>query len=455
MGRWGTGTVRRLSSRRYQTRLTLPTGRVALGSFATPREATTAISRANSVGLPASRPDRTSMEAWVERWWATRIGHRATTQVRDRAILDHRILPVLGDVLLAEITTALVQEWVNDLARRLAPSTVRRTYTVLAQLLDAAVDAGLLAAAPTSRIRLPRRERYEARFLTADELEHLAEVIREPWRSMVLALAYATLRIGEVAGLRRIDVDPAAGTLRVANNLVQVHSKLIEGPPKTAAGRRTMTMPPTVMGEIGPHLDRFAGATHVFCSPQGGLLRPDTWRNLVWRAAARKAGLAPLRVHDLKHTGVALLAAAGVDPSEISRRAGHSSVAFTYDTATGISSRRPTGPPPTSSIGSAPTASLRESGAGRRGRSSGTRTFWCASTAGTVRAVNGQQWRRSCSGDEQSTLLWRCRELRTLANFPARIALRVSAHRLRRLAIRGALRAEASEFVFEFSAMTA
>ena len=300
VGRWGTGTVRRLSSRRYQTRLTLPTGRVALGSFATPREATTAISRANSVGLPASRPDRTSMEAWVERWWATRIGHRATTQVRDRAILDHRILPVLGDVLLAEITTALVQEWVNDLARRLAPSTVRRTYTVLAQLLDAAVDAGLLAAAPTSRIRLPRRERYEARFLTADELEHLAEVIREPWRSMVLALAYATLRIGEVAGLRRIDVDPAAGTLRVANNLVQVHSKLIEGPPKTAAGRRTMTMPPTVMDEIGEHLARFAGPTHVFCSPQGGLLRPDTWRNLVWRPAVRKAGLAPLRVHDLK-----------------------------------------------------------------------------------------------------------------------------------------------------------
>jgi integrase len=46
------------------------------------------------------------------------------------------------------------------------------------------------------------------------------------------------------------------------------------------------------------------------------------------RSAAR---LAPLRPHDLKHSGVAFLAAAGVDPSEIARRAGHSSVAFTYD----------------------------------------------------------------------------------------------------------------------------
>ena len=41
--------------------------------------------------------------------------------------------------------------------------------------------------------------------------------------------------------------------------------------------------------------------------------------------------LAPLSPHNLRHSRVALLALAGVDPSEIARRAGHSSVAFTYD----------------------------------------------------------------------------------------------------------------------------
>ncbi len=148
---------------------------------------------------------------------------------------------------------------------------------------------------------------------------------------MVLTLAYATLRIGEAAGLRRTDLDVEAGTLRVASSVVEVGGKLIEGPPKTAAGRRTMTMPASVMGELEDHLARHAGPTHVFCASQGGLLRPDTWRSLVWHPAVRKAGLRPLRTHDLKHTGVALMAAAGVDPSEISRRAGHSSVAFTYD----------------------------------------------------------------------------------------------------------------------------
>jgi integrase len=330
MGRWGTGTVRRLASGRFQARLTLAGRKVSLGTFATRREATAALARATATGKTRST-GRTAVSNWAERWWETRVGHRPTTRHRDRQVLDNEILPALGVRQLAQLTTADVQEWVNQLAARVAPATVRRCYTILAQLLDAAVDAGLLAVAPTGRVRLPRRVRYEARFLTAAELERLADTIREPWRAMVLVTAYATLRIGEAAGLRRADVDLAAGTVRVANNLVWVRGQPIEGPPKTASGRRTMTMPASVMAELAEHLDGHADPTHVFTAAEGGLLRPEDWRKHVWAPAVRQADLAPLRVHDLKHTGVALLAAAGVDPKEVSRRAGHASVAFTYD----------------------------------------------------------------------------------------------------------------------------
>jgi hypothetical protein len=52
---------------------------------------------------------------------------------------------------------------------------------------------------------------------------------------------------------------------------------------------------------------------------------PDGARHL------RAAGLAPLRPHDLRHTAVALWIAAGANPKEVSVRAGHTSVSFTYD----------------------------------------------------------------------------------------------------------------------------
>jgi len=180
VGRWGTGTVRRLRSGHYQARVTFSGRRVALGTFSTRPEATAAISIATTAGVGASRPaDRLSLAAWAERWWATRVGHRPTTQARDRGVLDHHILSAFAGQRLDQITAADVQDWVNQLAAHLAPSTVRRSYTVLDQLFEGAVDAGLLAAAPNARTRLPRRERYEARFLTATELEHLAVTGRD------------------------------------------------------------------------------------------------------------------------------------------------------------------------------------------------------------------------------------------------------------------------------------
>jgi integrase len=180
-------------------------------------------------------------------------------------------------------------------------------------------------------MRLPRRQRFEARFLTADELEYLAATVERRSRAMVLLMAWATLRIGEAIGLRRSDLDLRDGRLRITNNVVEVAGRLHEGPPKTKAGRRSMTIPPSIVAELRLHVTRFGGGTYVFTDADHELLHSEEWRTNVWRPAVVAAGLAPLRPHDLKHTGVALLTAAGVDPKEVARRAGHSSVAFTFD----------------------------------------------------------------------------------------------------------------------------
>lgn len=92
-----------------------------------------------------------------------------------------------------------------------------------------------------------------------------------------------------------------------------------------------MTLPASVVSDLRLHVMQFGNSSYVFSTAAAKPWSPAEWRQRVWGRAVRKSGLAPLRPHDLKDTGVALLAAAGVDPSEIARRAGHSSVAFTYD----------------------------------------------------------------------------------------------------------------------------
>lgn len=67
----------------------------------------------------------------------------------------------------------------------------------------------------------------------------------------------------------------------------------------------------------------------VFAGPYGGALRVSLFRSRFWRPATVAAGLNGLRIHDLRHTAVALWIAAGANPKEVAARAGHASVSFT------------------------------------------------------------------------------------------------------------------------------
>jgi integrase len=234
---------------------------------------------------------------------------------------------------LAAISQLEVRAWVAELsARGLAPATGTKAYQLLGKVMAAAVDAGYLAQTPCRKIPLPPIEREEMRFLTPAEIVTLAEAIRPTYRALVLVGAYGGLRIGELAGLRRGHVDLLRGTVRVAEIITEVSGKLHIGPPKTRASRRTVGLPRFVVRELETQLA--GGGTpddHVFTAPEGGPLRIVGFRNRIWRPATEAAGLEGLRIHDLRHTAVALWIAAGASPKEVAVRAGHTSVSFTLD----------------------------------------------------------------------------------------------------------------------------
>ncbi|HEX2374335.1 MAG TPA: site-specific integrase, partial [Actinomycetota bacterium] len=160
----------------------------------------------------------------------------------------------------------------------------------------------------------------------------LADAIRPSYRALVLVGAYGGLRIGELAGLRRSRVDLLRGTVQVAENVVEVRGVLHVGPPKTRASRRTVGLPRFIVEELAAHLvEPGDPESFVFTAPQGGPLRVTGFRARVWRPATRAAGVDGLRIHDLRHTAVALWIAAGANPKEVAARAGHASVSFTLD----------------------------------------------------------------------------------------------------------------------------
>jgi integrase len=270
---------------------------------------------------------------WLGEWWATTTNLRASTMERDESLLRRLGLPRFGDAPLAAISQCDVRAWVAELsAGPLAPATVQKAYQLLGKVMGAAVDAGTLAQSPCRRVPLPKVEREEMRFLTPAEVATLADAIHTRYRALVLVGACGGLRIGELAGLRRSRVDLLHGTVQVGEIVVEVGGVLHIGPPKTRASRRTVGLPRFVVEELAAHL---AGPgdpeAFVFTAPEGGPLRVHGFRARVWRPATRAAGVDGLRIHDLRHTAVALWIAAGANPKEVSTRAGHASVSFTLD----------------------------------------------------------------------------------------------------------------------------
>ncbi len=276
---------------------------------------------------------RLTFEAWVDRWTPTIVDLRATTLDRDLRIVRNHLVPRFGTTPLAKVTTSAVRAWVAEMngTGDHAPATVRKAGQVMAKVMAAAVSDGLIARSPCDGVRLPAESRREMVFLDAGQVLELVDVIDEHHQTLVLSAAYLGLRWGELAGLRTERVDVLRRRVAVLEQLVEVSGALSFGPPKTAAGRRSVTVPAFLVPYLEAQLLQRSSGGLVFPAPGGGPLRRSNFTRRVWTPATRRAGVDGLRFHDLRHTAVALAIGAGAHPKSIQERMGHSSVTVTLD----------------------------------------------------------------------------------------------------------------------------
>ncbi|HUP71022.1 MAG TPA: site-specific integrase [Acidimicrobiales bacterium] len=154
------------------------------------------------------------------------------------------------------------------------------------------------------------------------------------YRALVLVAAYTGLRAGELIALRRKHVDLLRRTITVVEQVQSISGRHVTSTPKSSASRRSVSLPAFVTAALDEHLSAYAepGAQGlVFPAPEGGFLRPENFRKRVWKPATVAAGVAPLRVHDLRHTCASLAIAAGADVKVLQRMLGHASAALTLD----------------------------------------------------------------------------------------------------------------------------
>lgn len=267
---------------------------------------------------------------WAERWRQGRVV-RVSTAATEEGRLRNHLLPAFGSTPLKDITPLAVRAFVARLAQERAPKTVRNVHALLSTILRDAVLEGLLLSNPCLGVRLPGEQRYEACFLSPEQIEALIQATPASSRTLVLVAAGTGLRWGELAGLPVSRLDLLRRRLEVVQTLSDVNGALSLGPPKTASSRRTISLPPMLVYALGRHLRGHRGEL-AFTGPDGGPLRRSNFYARVWRPAVVAAGLSPApRFHDLRHSHVAMLISAGVPLKAIQQRMGHSSIVMTMD----------------------------------------------------------------------------------------------------------------------------
>ncbi|MEW2139973.1 tyrosine-type recombinase/integrase [Streptomyces sp. NPDC005409] len=329
------GSVRQLGSGRWQARYRDPLSgeaKSAPHTFDTKTDANVWLTtiEAEIIRGTYQAPDagKVTFGPYADDW----LKHRKLedrTRERSEGVIRLHIKPTFGAGSVAAITTPRVRAWRTALLESgVGEPTVVKAYQLLRAILNTAVDDELIRRNPC---RIKGADRYdvpERPILTVAEVYAVADAIQPHYRLLVLLAAFTTLRFGELASLRRRDLDLARSVVLVRRAQSELQNgKLADKTPKSAAGVRPVAFPAELAPEVSHHLEHFAGTGqdgHLFQGPRGGLLRRSNFRD-DWNAAREKAGVhSGVHFHDLRHTGNTLASSAGASTRELMTRMGHS-----------------------------------------------------------------------------------------------------------------------------------
>jgi integrase len=158
----------------------------------------------------------------------------------------------------------------------------------------------------------------------------------------VLALTTG-MRQGELLALQWRDVDLDAATIAVQRSLSEVNGELHHNEPKTASGRRSITLPTMAVQALRSHRAAMLAEGHsaadrpVFCDTIGGWMRKQNLVRRSFRPLLIAANLPTIRFHDLRHTAATMLLEAKEHAKVVQERLGHSTISITLDTYSHVS----------------------------------------------------------------------------------------------------------------------
>jgi integrase len=347
----GEGSIfQRKSDKKWIASITLENGKRKVFYGKTKKEVTEKLIKARSEqqqGL-LSVNSKTKMSEYIEGWLESyKRSVRPNTHQRACEIMRLHVLPTLGNLQLDKLTPRHLDRLYTKKLEELSPTTVQTIHNTIHKALSDAIKQGILLINVSERVEAPRKNEYEARVFSEEEIQaFLLSIQNHPLYVLLLMDVAIGLRRGEIVGIQWRDLDLKKGIVQVRRAIVRRPTELgggyAEAPLKTKKSRRSIMLPASIVAILEQYRAQQMSIVQqsgqqwdeqrwLFCKPDGNHLNPQHDVYEVFKELLKKAGLPNIRFHDLRHTAATMHLGMMTNPKIVQEILGHSQISVTMD----------------------------------------------------------------------------------------------------------------------------
>ncbi len=295
---------------------------------------------------------------WLNNEKRYEVGERTFAWYKN--LLEKHINPVLGAYPISELTTQIIQHFLNEQSKEgYSERQLTGLRTTLHQILRLACQNNLIRENPVTQSKIIRpkakvmaHQRKQKAFTIA-EREQLLTALQDEYimRPILLTLLFTGMRIGELLALQWKHIDFDSNEITIEQALVlnpDVDSKGNVGKykttvsdPKTVASFRTIPVPQVVRetllewqrNMVSLFRIKYSPDTFVFCSTKTGLCRTYDGFRASYKHFLEHHDLTGdiWHLHTYRHTCATMLLGSGMNPKLVQHQLGHSSITTTMN----------------------------------------------------------------------------------------------------------------------------
>lgn len=256
---------------------------------------------------------------------------RRMTTIRTYTTALAHILPTFGNVPMANIDEQMIIRWQNDiLGKGFSEIYTNKIDTVFRTIYRHGAKRCKIQGNPFEGIeKIGKANVRSLNFWTLEQYQAFIQHVDGPVARMAFQVLYFTgIRIGELFALTAGDIDPGEHVMHITKSLQRIKRQDVITPPKTEKGIRDIALPLFLEKELENYMSLIydcTGETRLFEISKQSLYYP-------MKKYSEEACVPKIRIHDLRHSHVALLIEQGVSPLAIAERLGHDDVTVTLGT---------------------------------------------------------------------------------------------------------------------------